>query len=137
MTKVVQVYDYRFPNADFPIMRFQVRISEIARSLGLEIESWEEDGLGPARGMLLRLPTGRVVLFRELQHLIDHYREMGPYVHVDAAVIAEFGVEPLINEVLTSLDLPQQMVDWRASSEQQQTAIDFLKSAAAYRKLKG
>jgi hypothetical protein len=28
------------------------------------------------------------------------------------------------------------MVDWRASSEQQQTAIDFVKSAAAYRKLK-
>jgi hypothetical protein len=136
MTNVVQVYDYRFPNAYFPIMRFQVRLSEIARSLGFEIESWEEDGLGPARGMLLRLPTGRVVLFRELQHAIDHYREMGPYVHIDAGAIAEFGVEPLISEVLTSLDLPQQMVDWRASSEQQQTAIDFVKSAAAYRKLK-
>jgi hypothetical protein len=61
---------------------------------------------------------------------------MGPYVHIDAGAIAEFGVEPLISEVLTSLDLPQQMVDWRASSEQQQTAIDFVKSAAAYRKLK-
>jgi hypothetical protein len=99
MTNAVQVYDYRFPNADFPIMRIQVRISEIAQSRGFEIESWEEDGLGQAQGMLLRLPTGRVVLFRELQHAIDHYREMGPYAHIDAAAIAEFGVEPLISEV--------------------------------------
>jgi hypothetical protein len=136
MTNAVQVYDYRFPNADFPIMRFQVRISEIAQSRGFEIESWEEDGLGQAHGMLLRLPSGRVILVRELQHAIDHYREMGPHVHIDAAAIAEFGVEPLISEVLTSLDLPPQMVDWRAPSEQQQTAIDFVKSAEAYRKLK-
>lgn len=116
MTNVVQVYDYRFPNTDFAIMRFQMRLSEIAQSLGFEVESWE-DQLGPARGMLLRLPTGRVVLFLELQHAIDHYREMGPYVHVDAGAVAEFGVEPLISEVLTTLGLSDQSVDWRASSD--------------------
>ncbi|QHO76869.1 hypothetical protein ACH79_33765 [Bradyrhizobium sp. CCBAU 051011] len=97
-------------------MRFQMRLSEIAQSLGFEVESWE-DQLGPARGMLLRLPTGRVVLFLELQHAIDHYREMGPYVHVDAGAVAEFGVEPLISEVLTTLGLSDQSVDWRASSD--------------------
>ena len=136
MTNAVQVYDYRFPNTDIAIMRFQVRLSEIAQSLGFEVESWEEGGLGLAHGIFLKLPSGRVVVLLELQHAIDHYGEMGPYVHVDAGAVAEFGVEPLISEVLTSLDLPQQMVDWRASSEQQQTAIDFVKSAAAYRKLK-
>ena len=135
MTNVVQVYDYRFPHADYPIMRFQVRIAEIAKSLGFEFESWS-DQLGPARSVSLRLPTGRVVVFLELQHAIHHYGEMGPYVHVDAAVIAEIGVEPLIDEVLTSLDLSDQLVDWRATSEQQQYAIDFVKWAAAYRKQK-
>jgi hypothetical protein len=135
MTNVIQVYDYRFPHTDYPIMRFQVRISEIAKSLGFEVESWE-DQLGPTRGMLLQLPTGRVIAFLELQHAIDHYGEMGPYVHVDAAVIAEFGVEPLIIEVLTSLGLSDQLVDWRATSEQQQTAIDFMKWAAAQKKEK-
>ena len=40
MTNVVQVYDYRFPHTNYPIMRFQVRISEIAKSLGFEVESW-------------------------------------------------------------------------------------------------
>jgi hypothetical protein len=135
MTNVIQVYDYRFPHTDYPIMRFQVRISEIAKSLGFEVESWE-DQLGPTRGMLLQLPTGRVIAFLELQHAIDHYGEMGPYVHVDAAVIAEFGVEPLIIEVLTRLGLSDQLVDWRATSEQQQTAIDFMKWAAAQKKEK-
>jgi hypothetical protein len=136
MTNVIQVYDYRFPHTDYPIMRFQVRISEIAKSLGFEVESWD-DQLGPTRGMLLRLPTGRVVAFLELQHLINHYGDKGPYVHVDAALLAELGVEPLIDDVLTSLGLSDQLVDWRATGEQQQFAIDFMKWAAAHKKEKG
>ena len=136
MTNVVQVYDYRFSHADYPIMRFRVRISELAKSLGFEAESWADE-LGPTQAMRLRLPTGRVVIFIELQHLITHHGDKGPHVHVDAAVIAEFGVEPLIDEVLTSLGLSDQLVDWRATSEQQQYAIDFMKRAAAYKKEKG
>ena len=133
MSNVVQVYDYRFPTTDWPIMRFQVRISEIAQARGFEIESWQEHGLGQAHGMMLKLPTGRVVLLIELQHAIDHFREKGPHVRVDAAVVAEFGVEHLIDEVLTSLGLSEQTVDWRAPSEAQESAIDFMKHAAAYR----
>ena len=136
MTNVVQVYDYRFSNPEYEIMRFQVRISEIAKSLGFEVESYD-DQLGPARGMRLRLPSGRVVVFSELQHSITHHGEEGPYVQVDAAVLAEFGVEPLIDEVLTSLGLSDQLIDWRATSEQQQYAIDSMKRAAAYKKEKG
>jgi hypothetical protein len=136
MTNVVQDYDYRFPHADYAIMRFQVRISEIANSLGFEIESWS-DQLGPALSMCLRLPSGRMIVFLELQYAITHYGEKGPYVHVDAAGIAEFGVEPLIDEVLTSLGLSDQLVDWRATSEQQQYAIDFMKWAAAHKQEKG
>ena len=129
MTNVVQVYDYRFSHAHYPIMRFRVRISELAKSLGFEAESWADE-LGPTQAMRLRLPTGRVVVFIELQHLITRHGDMGPHVHVDADVIAEFGVEPLIDEVLTSLGLSDELVDWRATSEQQQYAIDFMKSAA-------
>jgi hypothetical protein len=135
MTNVVQVYDYRFPNPEYEIMRFQVRISEIAKSLGFEVESWD-DQLGPARSMSLRLPTGRVVAFLELQNLINHHGDKGPYVQVDAALLAEFGVEPLIDEVLTSLGLSDQLVDWRATSEQQQYAIDCMKWAVAHKKEK-
>jgi hypothetical protein len=135
MTNVVQDYDYRFPHAHYPIMRFRVRISELAKSLGFEVESWADE-LGPTQAMRLRLPTERVVVFLELQHSIIHHGEKGPYVLVDAAVIAEFGVEPLINEVLTSLGLSDQLIDWRGTIEQQQSAINFVKSAAAYKKEK-
>jgi hypothetical protein len=78
-----------------------------------------------------------VVVFIEHQHSITHHDDKGPYVHVDAAVIAEFGVESLIDEVLTSLGLSDQLVDWRATSEQQQYAIDFIKQWTAYKKEKG
>jgi hypothetical protein len=84
--------------------------------------------------MLLKLPTGRVILFRELQHGIDRFGEKGPHVCIDAAVLAEFGVEPLIEEILTSLGLSEQTVDWRNSSEAQEAAIDFVKRATAYKK---
>ena len=133
MTNVVQVYDYRFSNPEYEIMRFQVGISEIAKSLGFEVGSWADE-LGPTRAMRLRLPTGRVVVFLELQHLINHYGHKGPCVQVDAALLAEFGVESLIDEVLTSLGLSDQSVDWRAKSEQQQYAIDSMKWAAAHKK---
>ncbi|KRR23180.1 hypothetical protein CQ14_33550 [Bradyrhizobium lablabi] len=136
MTNVVQVYDYRFSNPEYEIMRFRVRISEIAKSLGFEVESWD-DQLGPAQGMCLRLPTGRVVVFLELQHSITYHGEKGPYVQVDAALLAEFGVEPLIDEVLTGLGLSDQLVDWRATSEQKQHAIDAMKWAAPHKKGKG
>jgi hypothetical protein len=59
---------------------------------------------------------------------------MGPSVHVDATAVAEFGVEHLISEVLTSLGLSEETVDWWGTSEAQESAIDFVKWAAAYRK---
>jgi hypothetical protein len=136
MMNVTQVYDYRFPNTDLPIIRFQVRVSEIAQTRGFTVENWMEDGLGQARGMFLKFSSGRVVLLRELQHLIEHYQAKGPTVHVDASAVAEFGVEHLISEVLTSLNLSQQAVDWIASGESREIAIDLVKRVADYKRLK-
>ena len=134
MTDVAQVWDHRFPNTDLPIMRFQVRVSEIAQSRGFRVENLMEDGLGEAHAMFLRLPSGRVVLLAEFQHLIEHHQAKGPTVYFDAGVVAEFGVEPLISEVLTSLNLSRQTVDWVATSEQQEIATDLVKWVAAYKR---
>jgi|SRR5579871_3055220 len=131
MTHATQIFDYRFPNFDLPIMRLQVRVAEIARLHGFTLENFIDDGLGEAQAILIKLPSGRVVLFIEHQHLINHHKAKGPTVSVDAGAVAEFGVEPLIAEVLTSLDLSQQTVDWVASSEQQQIALDLVKRVAA------
>jgi hypothetical protein len=135
MTDVAQVYDHRFPNTDLPIMRFQVRVSVIAQSRGFRVENWEEAGLGQACGMFLRLTSGRVVLLVEFQHLIEHHHEKGPTVYVDAGAVAEFSVGPLISEVLADLDLSRQTVDWVASSESQEIAIDLVKRVTAYKRL--
>jgi hypothetical protein len=70
-----------------------------------------------------------VVLLVEFQHLIEHHHEKGPTVYVDAGAVAEFGVEPLISEVLTGLNLSRQAVDWVASNEQREIAIDLVKRA--------
>ena len=134
MANVAQVYDYVFPNTDLPIMRLQVRILEFAQSRGYRVENSIEPGLGEAQSMVLRLPSGRVVLFLELQHLIEYHHANGPDVHVDAGAVAEFGVEALVSEVSTSLNLPQQAVDWVASGEQQEFAIDLVKRVAAYKR---
>lgn len=133
MTLATQIFDYRFPNTDLPIMRLQVRVAEIARVHGFCVENFIDDGLGEAQAILLKLPSGRVVLLIEHQHLIEHHKIKGPTVSFDAGVVAELGVGPLIGEVLTSLDLSQQAVDWVPSSEQQQIAIDLVKRVAAYK----
>lgn len=127
MKQLAQVMNYRFPTVDFPIMRFQIRLSEITRLQGFIAENLVEDGLGEVLAIFLRLLSGHVVLFAEYQHLIEYKNEKGPTVYIDAGIVAEFGVEYLIGEVLESVKLSPQTIDWVASSEQQTIAIDIMK----------
>lgn len=113
-------------------MRLRLRLFEIAQSNGFRIESWIEDGLGQAHGMLLKLPSGHVFLVQELDHLIEIRREMGPTVYVDAACVAELGAGPLVNEVMEALDLSPQLVEWVAPSETQEAAIDLVNRTARF-----
>jgi len=131
MTGVEQIRDYRFPGLDMPIARFCRRVSEIAERNGCTVETWEEDGLGEASGLFLKLPSGRTILLLELRHLIEHHRERGPYAYIDAGEIAEFGIEPLVKEVLTSLGLSQQDIDWVAPPEARKTALGCVKHTAS------
>ena len=62
MTGVEQVWDYRFPGIDMPIATFCRRVSEIAERNGCTVETWEEDGLGEASGLMLKLASGRTIL---------------------------------------------------------------------------
>lgn len=127
LMNIAQIYDYRFPITDWPIMQFQMRMFEIAQSFGFRVESWQEDGLGEAHGMFLRLPSERVILFREMQHLIKHDCVKGPTVWIDVGVVAEIGVEPLVAEVLTAINLPPEAVDWVNAPEGNEAAVDFVK----------
>jgi hypothetical protein len=123
---VEQVHDYRFSTTDWPIATVRRRVAEIARPFNFRIDRWEEDGLGWAQGMLIRLASGRVILVLELEHLIERRGAKGPSIHIDAREFAEVGVDPLITEVLEALDLSRDDLDWIASEENRASAVDFL-----------
>ena len=123
MNAIRQISEYRFPDIDFTVVTLRASLDEIAERFGLKIETWDEDGLGPARGMFVGFPSGRVMLLRELEHQVKHGVVAGPSVWIEAGPIAELGVQPLIDEVLEGLGLPADAVAWRP--------IDDVREAAA------
>ncbi len=110
-----------------PIVSVREPLADIAERCGLIVEQWEEDGLGQASGMFVRLPSGRVMLLRELQQARKYLGEEGPTVHADVGDLAEFGVEPLVAEVLQSLGLASDTVTRVASNDAQRIAAGLLK----------
>ena len=118
--------DHRFTTVDYPVVGFLIRVAEIAERLGLEVETWEEDGLGTAHGLWVRLPSGRVILLRELEHAIKHLGEKGPYAYLDAIDVAGCAIEALIDEIVDGLGLTKEVVGWVAAEEQRGFAIDML-----------
>jgi hypothetical protein len=126
-----QVYDHRFSGIDMPIVRFCRRVSNIAQQNGFRGETWMEDGLGEAWGFFVRLPSGWVALLVEFRHLIEHHHELGPAAYVDEIDIAKFGVQALVDEVVTSLGLSQQEIDWIAADESREIALASLARRAA------
>jgi len=126
MTGIEQVRNYRFPLIGMPIVKFCRRISEIALSNGLEVETFTERR-GNAYGMFVKLSSGRVVSLVESLHLIVHHHEMGPTAYIDAHEVVDHGVEFLVNEVVACLGLSQQDVDWIAPSENRKIALDNVK----------
>jgi hypothetical protein len=66
MGKICQVFEYRFPSGlECAIASISMPVDDAASRHEMRLETWEEDGLGPAQGFFVRLPSGRVVL---LQH---------------------------------------------------------------------
>ena len=122
-----QVFGHRFPSGtDWGLVSLRMPVDDIAARFGWTVERWEEDGLGPATGLLVELPSGRVVLLRELQHVRKYYGEEGPTVHVDAGDLAAFGIEALVAEILEGLGMSRDLVKWIAPTEAQRAAADFV-----------
>ena len=133
MNPVSQVFEYRYPSrADWPLLSLRIPVVEIAERFGLSVEKWEEDGLGQATGLFIRLPSGRIVLLRELQHAREYHGEEGPTVHVGAGELGSLGVEPLVAEILEGLDMTSDLVKWVVSSDARQQAADLAASARSY-----
>ncbi len=99
-----------------------VRIDQLAARLGLPVFTWQEEGLGTARGVGCRLPSGRVFLLEELELAVRHQNAKGPNVYVDATDLGDQGVEPMLKEVLGGLQLSRSDVNWLAEADAQQSA---------------
>lgn len=109
-----QVRDHMFPSGvDWELLQLNRPLSSLAVLAGLDIERWEEDGWGPARGLCIALPSGRVILLRQLDYEIETGRQSGPAIIVDGgeAVVEGFGA--IADDVLSSLGLDDDAVAWR------------------------
>jgi hypothetical protein len=122
MPSLTQPETYRWSGGEFALFNLRLRVDELAERLGFSIDSWEEEGLGPARGAVLRLSTGKLILLQEQEYLIESGTTEGPCVWVDAADLAALGVTLLLHEVLGELGLDLEAVGWRQEPEAQAEA---------------
>lgn len=131
MTQVEQVRSYVYPNCGVPIARLRRRVGEIAQHR-LAIETWMEER-GEAAGAFVKLRSGRIVSLVESQVLIAQGRVHGPMAYFDAGEVADLGVGPLVNDVIDSLTVSQQDIDWVAPNEQQRIAAEHMQHVASRR----
>ena len=109
-----------------------MRVDDLASRLGFAVEDWEEEGLGPARGAAIALPSGRVFQLQELAHLVEHFGAPGPDVLMDATDVAAIGIPALCSEVLDALRLTPESVVWLQKSEAAAEAADCARWARTY-----
>ena len=131
MKSVEQVFDYRFPTDRCPIAGLQSQISQLADRFGLKVESWNEDGLGNLLGVLLKLPSRRIVALIEYEtyNKAHHLGHGTLEVSLGAEEVAALGVEPLVSEVLECLGLTRNDLIWVATEDAQMQAQDLLRHA--------
>lgn len=129
MPSVEQITNHRFPSGlGKPIGGLSVRIDNIVDRFGLKLEEWDEDGLGLARGLGIKLPSGRIVLLQELAHAIK-LGSRAPDVIADAGDIISTGVDPLLIEVVEALGLSKEAVAWVAPESIRELSAKVLEAA--------
>jgi hypothetical protein len=124
--------EYRFPLDSMVLCSLRVRLDVIATRFDLPIYEWEEDGLGRARGLGCRLPSGLVFVLRELEHAVRHLGAAGPGVDVDVGVVATRGVASLVDEITNALQLSSAEVDWVEVAEAEEWAKQHAEFARQY-----
>lgn len=118
---------------EFALATLTLRVDELARRVGIRVDAWEVEGLGPARGAALRLASGRPMLLQELQFPIETGASSGPDVWVDATDLAALGVDDFLTEVMQALDVGRDAVDWVQNASVRNEAACRADWARAYR----
>jgi len=117
MTKLEVVETpFVWPTQSWALAVVTERLDAIATRLGLPVWEWEEDGLGPFRGVAVRLPGGTVVALSQPWHELERSKFPGPAIEVDATEVAAHGVDAVLNDVLEALGIDGAAVHWKQTA---------------------
>jgi hypothetical protein len=128
---------YTWPTDGIPFAGLGLRMDELALRLGVAVRTWHVDGLGPARGLGFRSASGRVYLLQELEMAVRYHGAPGPEVHIDAADLASFGTEALVDDVVVTLGIARRDVVFVADESVQRSAATLVARCSALRPERG
>jgi hypothetical protein len=134
MGEVSQVFNHRFPSGlEQWIATWELNLDDVAARFGATPQTWIEDGLGPLRGVLFQLPSGRIILIRELTHLTKQWGRSVIDVCADGDDIVALGPDSLVDEIAGALGLPSSARAWKAPESVRQQVADQLERWRAYK----
>lgn len=105
--------EHTWKSADFPLCQVSLSAANLADQLKLPLQTWDEDGLGPASGFLCQIPFGLVVLVQDFALA----PALGASLHIDASDLAEQGVQLPLREILSAFSLAPDVVTWEQTEE--------------------
>lgn len=109
---IEQLRDFRFPSGvDCGLATVDVRAGELADRLGIDLEHWEEDGLGPTAGFALG-PAATPVLVAEREHLVTLDPAHATVIMVDGGEAESCGHRATLQRALALLGLEPDTVMW-------------------------
>lgn len=127
---------YKWPTDEFAFASVGIRMTDLAKRLSTPTKKWQEDGLGSAEGVMIQTEKGFCFLIRELEHAVKYLGSKGPDIFVDAEDFGTHGVEPLLAELLSALNLARSDLTWIQDPAFQKDAKERAISAHAYHRKK-
>jgi hypothetical protein len=116
---------HTFPTAEWPLASLCVRIDEIASRFGVRVHTWNDAGLGPARGLACRVRPGHVFVLVEHELSIRYGYSRGPNVLIDASDLGDRRADLLVGELKEALGLSDADLAWVAGRDSEQAAARF------------
>ena len=124
--KLEPLASYSFPTDESGLAVLDPGVDELAGRCGAAVREWIEDGLGPARGFAVRLPSGRVVVLVRYRNLPGS----GTHALVDAAELGTLGAAVLVGELIGALSLDRAMISHVAGPEHEASARAMMRRVA-------
>jgi hypothetical protein len=124
--RTLQFFDFhRCSTVEWPLLGLSLSVDELASRIDAPVQNWIEDGLGPAKGFVVRLPSSLIVGVEEMEQYDG--RMSGASVIVDSAELAIVGPEKLIKEAKEGLQLSDSEIVHSATIEDRAKAAELVR----------